>query len=223
MKRIHRAARHFLALLLALSIAPTAMAATGDFTVQWTAPGDDGSIGRATNYDLRYSTAAITTSNFNQATPLGGLPVPATAGTLQNYIVSGLNAGMTYYLAIRTVDEVGNWSGISNVLKKIGQTAGAGDPVSSLSLSFSNPWPNPTRSSMSCSFTLPELAMVRVEVYDLSGRLVHTLANELHEAGASEVRWNLTDPLGQTVQAGIYLLRAQLGTQTWTRRVTVVR
>ena len=42
-------------------------------------------------------------------------------------------------------------------------------------------------------------------------------------AGASEWRWNLTDPRGQTVQAGIYLLRAQLGTQTWTRRVTVVR
>ena len=221
MKRIHRATRHFLALLLALSIAPAAMAATGDFTVQWTAPGDDGVVGRATNYELRYSTAAITTANFNQATALSGLPVPAIGGTLQNYIVSGLNAGMTYYLAIRTMDEVGNWSGISNVLKKSGQTTGAGDPT--LSLSFSNPWPNPTRSSMSCAFTLPQLAMVRVEVYDLSGRLVHTLANELHEAGASELRWNLTDPRGQTVQAGIYLLRAQLGTQTWTRRVTVVR
>ena len=221
MKRIHRATRHFLALLLALSIAPAAMAATGDFTVQWTAPGDDGVVGRATNYELRYSTAALTTANFNQATALSGLPVPAIGGTLQNYIVSGLNAGITYYLAIRTMDEVGNWSGISNVLKKSGQTTGAGDPT--LSLSFSNPWPNPTRSSMSCAFTLPQLAMVRVEVYDLSGRLVHTLANELHEAGASELRWNLTDPRGQTVQAGIYLLRAQLGTQTWTRRVTVVR
>ena len=197
------------------------MAATGDFTVQWTAPGDDGVVGRATNYELRYSTAALTTANFNQATALSGLPVPAIGGTLQNYIVSGLNAGITYYLAIRTMDEVGNWSGISNVLKKSGQTTGAGDPT--LSLSFSNPWPNPTRSSMSCAFTLPQLAMVRVEVYDLSGRLVHTLANELHEAGASELRWNLTDPRGQTVQAGIYLLRAQLGTQTWTRRVTVVR
>ena len=221
MKRIHRVTRVLLALFVALSIASTAMAATSNFTVQWTAPGDDGTLGRATNYDLRYSTAAITTANFTQATPLTGLPVPALPGTLQSYIVSGLNAGMTYYLAIRTVDEVGNWSGISNVLKQTGQTTGAGDPT--LTLSFSNPWPNPTRSSMSCAFTLPELAMVRVEVYDLSGRLVHTLANELHEAGASELRWNLTDPRGQTVQAGIYLLRAQLGTQTWTRRVTVVR
>lgn len=76
---------------------------------------------------------------------------------------------------------------------------------------------------MTCAFSLPEAAPIRVEVYDLSGRLVRTLADGPHEPGTGELVWNLTDQYGIGVHAGIYLLRAQLGPQTWTRRISVVR
>ncbi len=221
MKRTPAATLFALVLLFVISSNSAAIAAVSTFTVKWTTPGDDGLIGRATRYDLRYSTSTITAANYALATPLTGLPLPGVSGTLQTFIVSGLNAGTTYYLALKTVDEVGNWSAISNIYKKVAQTTGAHAPL--LTLSFSGPWPNPARASMTCAFSLPEAAPIRVEVYDLSGRLVRTLADGPHEPGTGELVWNLTDQYGIGVHAGIYLLRAQLGPQTWTRRISVVR
>ncbi|HEX7878514.1 MAG TPA: hypothetical protein VF720_03845, partial [Candidatus Eisenbacteria bacterium] len=81
----------------------------------WTAPGDDGAAGTATTYDLRRSTSPITAATFATATPLTGEPVPAVAGTVQSMTASGLVAGTTYYFALRTADEMPNWSGIGNV------------------------------------------------------------------------------------------------------------
>lgn len=84
--------------------------------VRWTAPGDDGSTGTATSYDIRYSTAPITTSNWGSATTVTGEPTPAVAGTSQTYTVGGLTSNRTYYIAVRATDNAANLSGLSNVV-----------------------------------------------------------------------------------------------------------
>lgn len=85
-------------------------------TLQWTAPGDDGSTGTASEYDIRYSTSPINEDNWDDAIEVSGEPTPGTAGTVQTYTVSSLDMETTYYFAIKTADEVPNWSGISNVV-----------------------------------------------------------------------------------------------------------
>jgi hypothetical protein len=85
-------------------------------TVRWTAPGDDGATGTASSYDVRYSTSTITTANWGSASQATGEPAPAVAGTQQTFTVSGLNGSQTYYVAIRTTDDRGNVSVISNVV-----------------------------------------------------------------------------------------------------------
>ena len=84
-------------------------------SMRWTAPGDDGATGTATSYDIRYSTSAITTGNWGSASLATGEPVPAAAGTTQTFTLTGLTSGRAYYVAIRTTDNVGNVSGLSNV------------------------------------------------------------------------------------------------------------
>jgi len=81
----------------------------------WTAPGDDGSTGQATTYDVRYATSTITTGTWDAAAQASGEPAPATAGSSESFSVTGLDEDTTYYFAIKTADEVGNWSSISNV------------------------------------------------------------------------------------------------------------
>ena len=93
----------------------TANPTASSVRLTWTAPGDDGSTGTATSYDIRYSTSTINDGNWASATQVSGEPTPATAGTAQNMTVSGLSADTTYYFAIKTADEVPNWSGLSNV------------------------------------------------------------------------------------------------------------
>jgi hypothetical protein len=84
-------------------------------TLNWTAPGDDGDVGQATAYDVRYSTSPITEQNWDSATPVDGEPAPSPAGSAESFTVSGLQPSTTYYFAIKTSDEAGNWSGLSNV------------------------------------------------------------------------------------------------------------
>jgi hypothetical protein len=85
-------------------------------TLNWTAPGDDGSTGTATSYDIRYSTATITSSNWASATQVTGEPTPLASGTSQTFNVPGLTANTTYYFAIRATDDAGNIGALSNIL-----------------------------------------------------------------------------------------------------------
>jgi len=84
-------------------------------TLNWTAPGDDGNTGTAWKYDIRYSTSPITDANWNTAAQCAGEPAPKPAGSSEAFTVHGLTPNTTYYFALKTADEVPNWSGLSNV------------------------------------------------------------------------------------------------------------
>jgi hypothetical protein len=100
-----------------------------DLILHWTAPGGDGTAGRANAYDLRYSTTAITSANFSSATPVSPQPSPAGGGTAQSYVMQNLTAGTHYYFAIKAVDASGNWSALSNVLSLTTRTTDAIPPA----------------------------------------------------------------------------------------------
>jgi chitodextrinase len=108
---------------LAEVIAPAAIAnltlntpTLNSITLHWTAPGDDGATGQASVYDIRYSTSPITTGTvWNNATQVTGETAPKPTGFAESFTVGGLSPSTTYYFAIKTADEVPNWSEISNV------------------------------------------------------------------------------------------------------------
>jgi len=106
-----------------LAVAGTA---TDEVTVQWTAPGDDGSTGTAVAYDLRLSaTPIVTDADFAAASAVGGVPAPGPAGTVQ-FAVVPLGGITTYWIAIKTRDEENNWSALSNVLTNSASPPGGG-------------------------------------------------------------------------------------------------
>jgi hypothetical protein len=90
-------------------------ASANSITLTWTAPGDDSVTGTAAQYDIRYSTAPITVANYATATQVTGEPAPKIAGSAETFTVTGLTPSTLYYFAIKTADEVPNWSGLSNV------------------------------------------------------------------------------------------------------------
>ncbi len=87
----------------------------GLVTLAWTAPGDDGDSGTASVYDIRYSSSAVTEGTWAGCTQASTEPDPAAAGTEQ-YAIIDTGGGMTFYFALKTSDEVPNWSGLSNVV-----------------------------------------------------------------------------------------------------------
>ena len=90
-------------------------ATTSSLSLSWTAPGDDGTTGTAAVYDARWSAAPITEANWGSATAVSNEPSPVGAGGLQNMALTGLPAGTMVYVALKTADEVPNWSTLSNV------------------------------------------------------------------------------------------------------------
>jgi hypothetical protein len=93
----------------------SAMPAANSITLTWTAPGDDGSSGIAAQYDIRYLTEPIDETNWDAAIQVEDEPAPQAAGSTETFAVTGLLPNTTYYFAIKTADEVPNWSGLSNV------------------------------------------------------------------------------------------------------------
>ncbi len=65
-------------------------------------------------------------------------------------------------------------------------------------------YPNPFNPTTTISYSLPEAASVRLEVFDLCGRLVAVLVDEPQAAGVYAAVWNAGSP-----PAGIYLYRLQ--------------
>jgi len=107
----------------------TSDAGSNSIRLAWTATGDDGNTGRATKYEIRYSTALITAGNFGSATLVLGSPDPKPAGTAETFDVTGLSFSTSYYFAVKAFDEFNNAGGISNVA--LGMTLGAPDITAS--------------------------------------------------------------------------------------------
>lgn len=177
--------------------------------------------GRATAYSLRYSTAPIVGANFNSATEASGLPIPATSGSTEIFTLSGLAPNTIYYFAIKTRDEAGNWSQISNVATITPPTTDVGDLPAAIS--FAAPWPNPARAALNFAFSLPRAAMLQMDAFSIDGRRVRHLTGGSQPAGHGQIAWDLRDDAGNRVPAGVYLIRALLDDTVCSGRVTIVR
>jgi hypothetical protein len=82
----------------------------------WTATGDDGNTGTATAYVLKFSTQAITASNWDTCATLALHHSPQPAGTVEQVQIQMPDPGVTYYFAIRAVDEAGNLGQLGKVV-----------------------------------------------------------------------------------------------------------
>jgi subtilisin family serine protease/P pilus assembly chaperone PapD len=93
------------------------LASSDRITARWTATGDDGTAGTATLYDLRVSTAPLNAANFAAATRVAGVAIPHVSGVREEAAIRGLAPLTDYYVALVVLDEFGNASPLSNVIR----------------------------------------------------------------------------------------------------------
>ena len=82
----------------------------------WTAPGDDGTVGTVSRYYLHYSRSPLSDLNWKNATRADLTQAPEPPGTRETFVVDGLESSTHYYFAIRSMDDGGNLSALSNVV-----------------------------------------------------------------------------------------------------------
>ena len=83
--------------------------------------------------------------------------------------------------------------------------------------------PNPFNPSTVISYELDAPGQVRLQVFDLGGRLVKTLVNGTGSAGRHEQVWSGRDQRGRLVASGVYFYRLQAAGETETRRMLLAK
>ncbi|MCB9466590.1 MAG: hypothetical protein H6682_23035 [Candidatus Eisenbacteria bacterium] len=107
----------------------------------WTAPGDDGTAGRAAGYELRYDSRQLTEGSWETRGIVLAELEAKSAGATESLTVTGLPVGRSY-LALRARDEVPNWSALSNSIHidvPLGDTIPPADITSLGTIDFPDP------------------------------------------------------------------------------------
>jgi hypothetical protein len=71
--------------------------------------------------------------------------------------------------------------------------------------------PNPFSAQTSIGFDLPVSAQVRLEIFDLQGRMIRCVVDQPYAAGRWSLQWDRRAGDGAAIHPGIYLYRIQAG------------
>jgi hypothetical protein len=78
--------------------------------------------------------------------------------------------------------------------------------------------PNPFNPETTIRYSLPKTGEVSLQVYDLSGREVATLAQGYRSTGQYQLAWNAA-----TIPSGVYWVVLRSGTEMQVQKVAVVK
>lgn len=85
------------------------------------------------------------------------------------------------------------------------------------------PYPNPFNATVKLDYALPRSARVLIAAFDLQGRRSSTIVNEVRPAGYGAAIWDARDEAGRELPAGVYLIRAEVGSSTRLLKVALLR
>ena len=84
-------------------------------------------------------------------------------------------------------------------------------------------FPNPFNPMTTIRYEIADTAPVTMVVYNVQGRRVRTLVNEVKNAGRYEIVWDGRDDDGVPVGSGIYMNRVQMGSSSFTKKMILVK
>jgi len=83
--------------------------------------------------------------------------------------------------------------------------------------------PNPFNPTTTISFQLPKKSHVNLSIYDVTGRCIITLLNDVMGVGIKEVVWNGKDVQGNSIGTGVYFYSLKTGNKVLTRKMVLLK
>jgi len=148
----------------------------------------------------------------NEPTELIGRYGPMEEGVAFRHTDTDVEPGREYSYKIGVIDVQGEF---------FSPVSRATIPVQQLVLAQNSP--NPFNPVTTIRFTMPVTDQVRLAVYDLNGRLVKTLLDEVRSFGPNEIEWDGTNSFGHSVSTGVYFYRLTAGKFVETRKMTLLK
>jgi hypothetical protein len=111
-----------------------------------------------------------------------------------------------------------------DVLTWLNNTVAAPTPVGTAKVnSLDQNYPNPFNPQTTIAFSVRERGLVTLKVYDVSGELVRTLADESFTEGAHTKVWDGRNDAGQPVSSGVYFYKLVSNNFTQTKKMVLLK
>ncbi|MCS7014426.1 MAG: T9SS type A sorting domain-containing protein, partial [Chloroherpetonaceae bacterium] len=139
-----------------------------------------------------------------------------TSTTNYAFLDANVETGQTYTYQLRSVDFDGT---VHDYAQRV--TVEVREPISPPRYSYNleQNYPNPFNPTTNIRYSIQQTGLVTLKVYDLLGREVATLVNEVQPPGNYEVQFNAST----RTSSGIYIYRLQSGNFTRTMKMMLVK
>jgi hypothetical protein len=139
--------------------------------------------------------------------------------TSNSYQLSGLENGTKYYWRVSAINEGGSsafagpWS-FTTVVSGIDSY----ERPKITQFFIGQNYPNPFNPVTRIEYGIPKVSHVRIDVYNTSGQHIHTLINEIKQAGLYTVDFN-----AENLASGIYIYRLEANGLQDIKKMVVMR
>jgi hypothetical protein len=169
---------------------------------------------------LAWATASETNNDHFEILRDGALIATKTGAGISasrtdySYTDNGLDNGHIYHYSLVAVDA----AGVRNELATINaQPQGASNGAVAEYVLEQN-YPNPFNPTTSIAYDLKDASLVKLTVFDVTGRQVALLVNGTQAAGTHTVSFD-----GSSLAAGVYFYRIEAGSFTATRKLMLLK
>ena len=195
-----------------------------------------GRIGMSTGTDISYSTFALDTLVFNQKVPASGSVYPMlvsekniiaaeihsgngkkTGVAFDSYLVDG--NGRYYYPSgsVWNYYDLGNMPGDQAIANLTTIVQAQVNQIPKKMTLYAN-YPNPFNPTTTIRFEVPANEHVVMKVFDVLGRDVATLVNEMKAAGIYSISFNAA-----RLSSGVYFCQLQAGNETQIKKLVLLK
>lgn len=84
-------------------------------------------------------------------------------------------------------------------------------------------YPNPFNPSTVISYEIPGTENVKITVYDITGKLVKELADNVQSSGRHQVQWEGTNQNNEKVTSGIYIYTIKYGSVLLSKAMVLLK
>ncbi len=130
-----------------------------------------------------------------------------------------LHLNTTYYWKVRSRDSFGYgiYSSVWNFKVRVTGVQTISDVIPTEYKLFTN-YPNPFNPTTKIKFDLPNSSIVRINVFDITGRMINEILNMNLNAGSYETEFN-----GANLSSGIYYYRIEAGNFVETKKMILIK
>jgi Secretion system C-terminal sorting domain len=138
---------------------------------------------------------------------------------IQPHLTDVEHTGKAYIVAPQSAGYFGHLENFIAVYKQNG-TIGINNPVVSVPKDYVlyQNYPNPFNPTTKIKFEIPKSGLVTLKVYDITGREIQILINEVKKAGSYDVLFNASN-----LASGVFFYRIQSNDNVMTKRMVLIK